>query len=176
MKVFVSHSRQNGSAALKLCDQLVARGIDTWLDLRELDSGADWNPRVAEAIRTADGFVFFIGPGEPDQFQRFEWQSITECEYYLDPNKPLVPILIGDAELPGFLRTRRAQRVDPSSMDFTALTDQVATALGAPGDTIDPDNLARGQEARRQALESLKSYSRDLEQEDVKQAGLRALK
>jgi hypothetical protein len=78
--------------------------------------------------------------------------------------------------LPGFLRTRRALRVDPSSMDFTALADQVAKALSAPGDTIDPDNLARGQEARRQALETLKSYSRDLEQEDVKRAGLRALK
>src|SRR5262245_57253784 len=129
MKVFVSHSRQNGSAALKLCDQLRARGIDTWLDLRQLDSGADWNPRVAQATRRVDGFLFLIGPGEPDRFQRFEWHTITELEYYLEPNKPLVPVLIGETQLPGFLRTRRALRVDPSSMDFTALTDQVAKAI-----------------------------------------------
>ena len=176
MKVFISHSRQNGSAALKLCDRLGPRGIGTWLDLRELDSGADWRPRVAQAIHDADGFAFLIGPGStPDQFQRFEWQHITEGEYYLDPDTPLVPVLIGDAELPGFLRTRRALQVDPSSIDFDALADQVAKALSTPGETVDQEKLERGREARKQALESLKVYSQDLEQEDVKRAGLRGL-
>jgi hypothetical protein len=177
MKVFISHSRQNGSAALKLCDRLGARGIQAWLDLRELDSGADWNPRVAEAIRDAEGFAFLVGPGTtPDQFQRFEWQHITEGEYYLDPDKPLVPVVIGDTELPGFLRTRKALRVDPSSIDFDTLADQVAKALSTPSETIDHESLERGLAARKQALESLKSYSRDLDEGDVKQAALRGLK
>ena len=177
MKVFISHSRQNGSAALKLCDRLATRGITTWLDLRELDSGADWTPRIAEAIRQADAFAFLIGPGTtPDQFQRFEWRHITESEYYLDPDKPMVPVLIGDAEIPGFLRTRRAVHVDPSSIDFDALADQIARLVSTPGETVDHENLERGRAAQRQALESLKSYSRDLQQEDAKQAGVRGLK
>jgi hypothetical protein len=177
MKIFVSHSRQNGSAALKLCERLGTRGIGTWLDLRELDSGADWNPRVAEAIHHADGFLLLIGPGSaPDQYQRVEWRQITEGEYYLDPDKPLVPVLIGDTELPGFLRTRKALQIDPSSIDFDVLADRVADVLSSPGETVDREKLELGREARRQALENLKSYSQDLEQEDVKRAGLRGLK
>ncbi len=176
MKIYISHSRQNGSAALKLSDRLATRGIATWLDLRELESGSDWSPQVAEAIRTATGFVFLIGPGaEPDHFQRIEWQHIAEGEYYLDPDKPLVPVLIGDTELPGFLRTRNCLRVGPTSIDFDALADKVAAALQTPGATLDPENLKRGRAAREQALASLKFYAQDLQQDEVKQAALRGL-
>lgn len=176
MKTFISHSRQNGSAALKLCDRLAVRGIDTWLDVRELDAGAEWNSQVADAIHQAAGFVFLIGPGAtPDPSQRFEWHQVTEREYYLDPDKALVPVLIGDPELPGFLRTRHVLRVGPTSIDFDTLADQVATCLQTPGATVDPENLKRGRAAREQALASLKSYAQDLQQDDVKQAALRGL-
>lgn len=177
MKVFVSHSRQNGSTALKLCDRLHERGIDTWLDLRELDPGTDWNAQVAKAIGEADGFAFVIGPDStPDQFQRFEWQQVTEREYFLDPDKALVPVLIGDAELPGFLRTRRALHVNRTSIDFDELADRVAKAVTTPGETVDPEKLEKGRAAHKQALENLKVYSRELEEKDATQAGVRGLK
>jgi len=56
MTVFISHSRQNGSAALKLYERLSQRGVQAWLDLRELDSGEDWNQRVAAADLSPRGF------------------------------------------------------------------------------------------------------------------------
>lgn len=91
MTVFLSHSRQNGGAALKLGDQLTQLGVEVWLDLRELEAGGDWQARVSEAIRSSSGFVFLIGPAaEPDQGQRFEWQQITEQEFYLDPSKTTI--------------------------------------------------------------------------------------
>jgi hypothetical protein len=141
---------------------------------------------VADAIRSASAFVFVIGPpsavnwrateGAPDHSQRFEWQQITEQEYYLDPDKPLIPIVIGSAELPGFLRARQAINVDASPIDFDALADKVVEALSRPSETIDHEKLERGREARKKALDSLKEYSLDLEKEDVKQSGLRGLK
>ncbi len=175
--MFISHSRENGGAALRLYESLSKAGLSLWLDTRELDTGADWNARVADAIHTADGFVILIGPAPtPDPWQRFEWQQITEHEFYLDPSKPLIPIVIGDAEIPGFLRARQAITVDASSIDFDDLAHKVAEALGKPGETVDYEKLERGRAARQKALEDLKEYSIDLEKDDVKRAGLRGLK
>ena len=177
MSVFISHSRQNGSAALKLYDRLSQRGVQPWLDTCELDSGEDWNQRVAAAIEAAEAFVVLVGPGaEPDKSQRFEWGQITDHEFYLDANKPIVPVIIGSTEIPGFLRTRNALTVDPSSMDFNSLADRIVEALGKPNETIDRVQLERGKDAREQAVKSLKEYSLELEREDVKRAPLRNLK
>jgi hypothetical protein len=177
MHVFISHSRRNSGAALKLCEKLEARGTKTWLDLREIEAGTDWNARVGDAIRSAQGFVFLIGPGNlSDQSQRFEWQVITEGEYYLDAEKPLIPVILGEAELPGFLKTRHAIRILESSIDFDALADKIGHAVQQPHETIDQENLARGHEARQRALKSLEDYSRDLQEEDAKRAPLRSMK
>ena len=177
MKVFISHSRQNGSAALKLYERLSQRGVSAWLDIRELDAGEDWSQRVAAAIEAAEAFVVLVGPGaEPDQSQHFEWQQITEHEFYLDATKPMIPVVIGSPEIPGFLRTRQALAVDPASIDFDSLAGRIAETLGSPGATIDHEQLERGRAARQRAIESLKEYSLDLEIEDVKRAALRGLK
>ena len=172
MHVFISHSRQNGGAALKLCDLLVERGCQAWLDVRELTGGSDWSEAVTEAIRSANGFVFLVGPpGSADRWQRFEWQKVAENEFYLDPDKPLVPIVIGDAELPGFLNTRQALRVGEAAIDFDALADRVVASLQNPAATVDAEKLARGREARRRAIEELKEYSRELDVAAGKDAG-----
>jgi TIR domain len=177
MNVFISHSRQNGSAALKLYERLSQRGVQAWLDTRELDAGEDWNQRVAAAIEAAGAFVVLVGPGaEPDRSQRFEWQQITDHEFYLDAKKPMIPVVIGSTEIPGFLRTRNALTVDPSSIDFDSLAERIAEALGKPDATIDPVKLKLGRDAREQAVKSLEEYSLELEREDVKRAGLRGLK
>jgi hypothetical protein len=177
MNVFISHSRQNGGAALKLYERLSQRGVQAWLDTRELDAGEDWNQRVAAAIVAAEAFVVLVGPGaEPDRSQRFEWQQITEHEFYLDAKKPMVPVVLGSAEIPGFLRTRKALTVNPSSIDFDSLAERIAEALGKPDATIDLVQLERGRDARAKAVKSLMEYSLELESEDVKRAGLRGLK
>lgn len=177
MSVFVSHSRQNGGVALQLYRRLIQRGVQLWLDTCELDVGKDWNQQVAAAIEAAGGFVVLVGPEiEPDRSQRFEWQQITDHEFYLDAKKPMIPVVIGSTEIPGFLRTRNVLTVDPRSIDFDSLADAIAEALGRPDATIDPVQLKRGRDAREQAVKNLGEYSLELEREDVKRAGLRALK
>ena len=175
--VFISHSRENGSTALKLCQRLNERGVETWLDTLQLEGGEDWQSSVASAVEAAAGVIVLVGPSSsPDSSQRFEWQQITEREYYLDPAKAVVPIVLGAAELPGFLRTRQALVISPTGIDFDALADKVAGALGDPSATIDQERMDRGRAARERALENLKEYSHSLEVEDVKRAGLRGLK
>jgi hypothetical protein len=36
-----------------------------------------------------------------------KWQQVVDGEAYLDPSKALIPIIIGGAEMPGFLRVRK---------------------------------------------------------------------
>ena len=51
MKVFISHSHQNGSAALALYERLTHRGVQAWLDTRDLATGVDWKQQVARTWR-----------------------------------------------------------------------------------------------------------------------------
>lgn len=176
MAVYISHSRQNSGAALKLSEALERRQVKTWLDLRELSGGADWNEQVAAAIRSADAFVFLIGPpGPDDRLQQFEWQQVVEEEYYLDSTKALIPVVIGGAEVPGFLSGSTHYVVEPSSIDFDAMAIVIADWIAKPGDYIDAERLERGRRARDLALKNLREYSLELMQKDAKLAALRAL-
>jgi hypothetical protein len=176
MHVFISHSRVNSAAAFRLCDELRKKGVNTWLDVRDLEPGAAWDESVISAIRGAAGFVFVIGPPGPgDRWQTFEWQQIIDHEYYLDPAKPLIPVLIGDPEIPGFLKTRQTLvlRDTPGSCDEIA--EKVINALKNPASSVDETKLERGREARRRALESFREYSQTLEEEGIKRAGIQAV-
>jgi hypothetical protein len=171
MHVFVSHSRVNSSAALRLC------GVATWLDTRDLLPGTDWGKGVSDAIETAAGFVFVIGPaGSADQWQTFEWQQIVNNEYYLDPTKCLIPVLIGDPELPGFLKTRRTLVLGDTPDSYEEVAAKVVSTLENPADSVDREKLELGRQARQRALKSFQEYSLDLEKEDIKRAGIRAIK
>ncbi len=177
MSVFISHSRQNASAALKLCNELNKRNVPTWLDVLDLESGVEWTAKVAEAIRASTALVFVLGPGnETDRGQQFELRQVVEEEFYLDSTRPLIPVVIGDAELPGFLSVRKAYPLDAASPDFAGAADFIAAALASPQDNVDEEKLQRGRDARAKAMKSFDEFVRDLGIDDAKLAALRALK
>ncbi len=176
MHVFISHSRINSNAAFRLCDELRKRNVETWLDVRDLAPGAEWDQSVVAAIQSAAGFVFLIGPPGPgDRWQTFEWQQIVDHEYYLDPSKPLIPVLIGDPEIPGFLKTRQSLVLGDTPASCVDVADQIVSALRNPAVSVDKKKLELGREARRRALDSFREYAQVLGEEDVKRAGIRAV-
>jgi TIR domain len=177
MHVFISHSRTNSSAAFQLSNELRKRGVETWLDLRDLAPGKDWEPEVSSAIQSAAGFVFIIGPpGPSDRWQTFEWQQIVENEYYLDPSKPLIPVLIGEPEIPGFLKTRHSLFLDDTPGSLENAGSLIVGALQDPATSVDEGKLELGREARKRALDSFREYTQVLSEEDIKRAGPRAVK
>lgn len=177
MQVFISHSRVNSSAAFRLSDELRKRGTETWLDLHDLEPGADWNESVAAAIDDAAGFVFLIGPPGPlDRWQTFEWQQVVDRELYLDASKPLIPVLIGNPDLPGFLKTRQTLNWDDSPQGVSAVVNIILKSLHDPATSIDEVKLELGRKARSQALRDFREYSEALQQEQVKRAAPDALK
>ena len=177
MQVFVSHSRVNSSAALRLCEELRKRDVETWLDARDLAPGVEWNNGVTSAIQRADGFVFLIGPQGPgDRWQTFEWQQVVNHEYYLDPAKPLIPVLIGDPDLPGFLKTRQSLVLGDTPSSCEDVADSIVSTLKNPATSVDSTKLELGRQARRHAMKSFREYSEFLEQEDIKRTGFQVLK
>lgn len=149
----------------------------TWIDLRDLTPGSDWNQRVAEAVKSSDAFLFVLGPeNEADRAQHFEWQQVIEQEYYLDPKKPLIPVLIGNPELPGFLKTRKTLLFDGTPNGERKLAKEIAATLENPKISVDKQKLTVARNARKKALKSLREYSISLEAADAKQAGIRAIK
>ena len=176
MQLYISHSRENASVALRLCDALAKRSIPTWLDVRDLELDAGWNEKITHAIQHADAWLFLIGPGPTDQSQRFEWQKIIEQDSYLEPSRALIPVVIGSPEVPGFLSVRHYIHLIPSSIDFEATADKIVEALNKPADIIDPAKLQRGRDARDKARKDLQEYVRNLGEDDLKRAGLRGLK
>jgi hypothetical protein len=176
VKVFISHSRDNSSAALKLSDSLNKRGFETWLDVRDLSVGVDSRAEIERALKTADSWVFLIGPGPSDRGQQYEFQDLVELEVFLDPSRAIIPVVIGNPDVPGFLKARQYIQVDPNSIDVEAVADKAAQALSRPEETIDQEKLQRGREARERELKSFREYIRGLEEREQKQAGLRGLK
>lgn len=140
-------------------------------------ANAEWNQQVVSAIQNAIGFVFLIGPPGPgDRWQTFEWQQVVDQELYLDPSKPLIPVLIGEPELPGFLRTRQALPLSTSPDGCAEVANQIVNALRDPAISVDQEKLELGRQARTRALENLREYSQLLGEEDLKRAGLRAVR
>lgn len=175
MYLFVSHSRENSSAAFRLCDELRKRDVKTWLDVRDIEPGAQWNEAVESAVRGAAGFVFLIGPAGPgDRWQTFEWQQVVDNEYYLDPAKPLVPVLIGSSDLPGFLKTRQVLVLADTPESFERVADNIVSTLANPASSVDVEKLELGRKARKQALESFREYSQTLTEEEIKRVSSRA--
>jgi TIR domain len=172
VKVFISHSRENSSAALKLSGALEKRGFQTWLDVRDLPLGVEWKEEVDRAIKASDAWLFLIGPGPNDRGQQFEFQNLAEMEVDLDPSRAIIPVVIGSPEVPGFLTIRQYIHVDQNSIDSEAIADKAAQALSRPEETIDQEKLQRGREARERELESFREYIRGL----AEQAGVRGLK
>jgi hypothetical protein len=154
MLVFISHSRENSPIALGLCTELRKRRISTWLDMLDADP-LRMKDDVAKAVEQADAFVFIIGPtGPSDSAQRFEWQTVLEQAADQDTDKPLIPIVLGDSELPGFLKLRRAIEIKAAPANFKKLASEVLDLL-KKGDTIDSRKLEQAREARKLTLQRL---------------------
>ena len=161
--VYISHSRQNTGVALRLGEELQKHGIQTWLDTNELASGHDWKRQIQRAVKAAQAFVFVLGPsGLRDEMQRLEWHQVADGEYYKDPSKAMIPVLIGSPEVPGFLADRQSLGIDDSSQSISAAAVKIVAALNHPASTVDAEKVKHGAHARKAFFQGILQESMDL--------------
>lgn len=74
-RVFISYSRRDYYFAESLSLQLVRRGVPAWMDVLELQPGADWERSLFEAIDGCAVFVLVASPAAlASPYVRAEWQ------------------------------------------------------------------------------------------------------
>lgn len=90
---FISYARKDAKEfARKLYQDLLNRGVDAWLDLKDMPSGDTFITELGRAIQQRDYFILVFTPNALEsEYCRAEWAKAIE--YY----KPIIPVLrIGD--------------------------------------------------------------------------------
>ena len=103
MRVFLSYSRADQSLATRLRRRLEEEGVA--FNDPSGDPDACWRPQIEKAIRSCDAVLLLLSSRQKaDEPQQLTWRLALEA-VWADPTKPLIPILLHDAELPAFVRS-----------------------------------------------------------------------
>ena len=139
--VFISYARQDRRLIRKLIEELHGHGISTFPSTEDLEAGPDrQQQQIEEEIKLANAVIVLVDPKhQPDDRQRFEW-SAALGEAWKNPRKRLIPLLLGNAELPSFLSHRQALRVrDPKKEWGRAVAELIQVLqnnLTEPGEFV----------------------------------------
>jgi hypothetical protein len=163
MKVFISYSSGSKKWAQKLATALSVHGINPRLDDEEPQAGTEWQSEMEQAVKSADYVVeLFDEHDTANTAQRRKWANILDV-LWDEPKTPLIPILLRDAELPGFLHggeatsgTQAIRVKDPGSEWDTAVKsvieivkDKKALDEVNLGEVITVSSKAKSEQQRR---------------------------
>src|SRR5205807_3103675 len=87
LKLFISYSRRDSSAADSLAAAFVTRGFDVRIDRRDLPFGEKWQAELADLIRASDTIVWLIS----ERSVASEWCK-WELKQALQLNKRIIPV------------------------------------------------------------------------------------
>jgi len=163
MRVFISHSYEDRDIAVTLASALEAQALAACTSL-QLEKGADWKAVTAKTISESQGFVILVGrQSEESRWQQVEWQTILESDWDRVPQRPMIPVLLGDVELPSFLADKVTLRSD-GSMNLPV--DKIVHLLRHPEETSLPVNYDQARREQRQRLDVLKQFALSLKLAD----------
>ncbi len=117
MKIFISYARAQRPKIEALQALLDRGGYEAWFD-RDISGGEDWWRSIVRSIQSCDVYIFALTPDSTSSAAcRAEYAYATEL------NKPILPVLLADAELP-VGKLRATQYVDLRSFkDADAILD-----------------------------------------------------
>ena len=87
--VFVSYSRADRDAVVRLTEGLASKGKRAWVDLEDIPPSAEWMAEIRQAIEGADGYLVAISP----DVARSKVCS-EELEHARSAGKRIVPVLV----------------------------------------------------------------------------------
>ncbi|MFZ1430367.1 MAG: toll/interleukin-1 receptor domain-containing protein, partial [Geminicoccaceae bacterium] len=126
--VFLSYSRADSAAAVRLRGRLKAAGLATFLDRDQLAAGQEWLPALERGIATSGAVAVLVGPAGLGSWQQREVQLALDRKVELDRQGrtfPVIPVILpGVGDPPGgFLKLQtwvdlRADPDDPAQLDL----------------------------------------------------------
>lgn len=86
--VFISYSRKNAAFIQKVHQELVAQGLDVWLDTEDILGGSSWRKEVSDALDASANVAFFMSPASV-----ISRECHQELWYAKNNNKRIIPLI-----------------------------------------------------------------------------------
>ncbi|MFO1049683.1 MAG: toll/interleukin-1 receptor domain-containing protein [Geminicoccaceae bacterium] len=139
--VFISYSRADAAAALRLRERLKAAGLATFLDRDQLAAGQEWQPALERGIAGSAAVAVLVGKAGLGTWQQREVQLALDRAAELSRRGrgfPVIPVILPGVDDPpgGFLKLRtwvdlRADEGDPAQLDLLLKGIRGEPAAGA---------------------------------------------
>jgi hypothetical protein len=133
MRVFISHTADDSSAAQRLREALNERSIDAWDPAVELFPGSNWLLETGRALERADAVVFLFSPAsaESPSMRREVEFALTNPKF----EDRVFPVLLSNdvSNYPWILTKFKTVSAFKGDMDHVA--DQIADMLSATAGT-----------------------------------------
>jgi TolB-like protein/Tfp pilus assembly protein PilF len=98
--VFLSYASQDAAAARRICDALLAAGIEVWFDQSELRGGDAWDQMIRRQIKACAIFIPVISHQTHERregYFRLEWNlAVDRSKLISTTHAFLVPVVIDD--------------------------------------------------------------------------------
>jgi hypothetical protein len=129
--VFISYSADARKLAEKLAEALQKNGVSTWVDFQNVQPEPRVYLQLQAALDEARIYLMVIGPrNRTREWQSQEWQG-AYGRSSSDPEKRMLPVLVGKVKSPSFLAQWPPLRI-PTSRVGKALVEQILAVVRNP--------------------------------------------
>jgi len=148
--VFISYSADAKKLAEKLAVSLQEEGVATWSDFENVSPGERLYDQIQQALDQARFYLIVVDPRNTARdWQDQEWQGALE-RTWTDPHKRIIPILVGHAEAPAFLRNWAPFRLQPGRDEPAAARKLAEIIKTCPrGEQSQRENAPLGRDWRK---------------------------
>ncbi|MFN2150905.1 MAG: toll/interleukin-1 receptor domain-containing protein [Anaerolineales bacterium] len=116
IRVFISYAHEDSSVIDNIQSHLDAAGYAVWIDRESIAGGELWRARIVEAIENSNVFLLILSPNSVKSKHVLQELNIADGE-----SKPILPVLIGAAEIPREMKLQLAglQAIMLETNDFS---------------------------------------------------------
>jgi hypothetical protein len=126
--IFISHSTANDGFVDKLAEDLHIRGIQTWVDHRDMPAGSRWVAQLETALMESDVMLLVLSNvAIASSYVESEWHT------FFNMGRKIIPLIVDDCVPPLFLRT--FHQID--FRDMRRFDEQVEALLQVLPDYLD---------------------------------------
>lgn len=107
IKIFLSYAREDQDIIANLYNDLKEKGLDPWMDKKDIHPGEDWERSIWRAIRKSDFFLICLSEkaiGKRGFLQREIKRALNIWEEKLEDDIYLIPVRLEKCDVPHILQ------------------------------------------------------------------------
>jgi hypothetical protein len=169
LQVFICHASEDKPAAIRLCEQLEAEGVECWFDLQSLSPGMKWEQEIERAIRRSDAVLVLLSRTAvaKTSYLRTEMKLVVAAAAARPrPSSFVFPVKLEPCQMPAEFSPWQAADLssDAGISGLLGALRELAAALavGIPGDSAHQQTwrVPRGGAVVRDIVASTRDYER----------------